>query len=187
MEDGDVQQVLQLGFDLEAFRGLDVLQVDAAPGVADVLDHGDELVRVGGLHFDIEAVDVGEAFEQDGLALHHRLGRQRAEVAQTEDGRAVGDDGDQVSLGGIVVGLVRIGGDGQDRHGHARRVGQRQVALGRHRLGRGHGDLARDRIAVELQSVVVGEGLFIGQFGHFDLGKGRRPMFLDRGTGGDNC
>src|SRR5690606_13828707 len=55
VEDGNVQQVLQLGFDLKAFGGLDVLQVDAAPGVADVLDHGDELVRVRGLHLDVEA------------------------------------------------------------------------------------------------------------------------------------
>src|SRR5690606_17811432 len=74
VEDGNVQQVLQLGFDLEAFGGLDVLQIDAAPGVADVLDHGDELVRVGGLHLDVEAVDISEAFEQDRLAFHHRLG-----------------------------------------------------------------------------------------------------------------
>ena len=173
VEDGDVQQILQLGFDLEAFGGLDVLQVDAAPGVADVLNHGDEFIRIGGLHLDVEAVDVGEALEQHRLAFHHRLGRHVAQVAQAQDGGAVRDDGDHVALGGVVVGLVRIGGDGQDRHGHARRIGQRQVALGRHRLGRGHGDLARRRIAVELQSVVVGEGLFIGQFGHFDLGKGQ--------------
>ena len=91
----------------EAFGGLDVLQIDAAEGDADVLDHGDELVGVGGLDLDVDAVDVGEAFEQDGLALHHRLGRHVAEVAEAQDGRAVGDHGDQIALGRIVVGLVR--------------------------------------------------------------------------------
>ena len=166
MEDGDVEQVLQLALDDETFRGLDVLQIDAAPGVADVLDDGDELVRIGGLDLDVEAVDVGEPFEQDGLALHHRLGRHVAEVAEAEDGRAVGDDGDQIALGRIVVGLVRIGGDRQHRDGHARRIGQRQVALGRHGLGRRHGNLARRRTAVKLQRVFVGEGLFVGEIGH---------------------
>jgi hypothetical protein len=72
-------------------------------------------------------------FEQDGLALHHRLGRHVAEVAEAEDGGAVGDDGDQIALGRVVVGLVDVLGDGQDRHGHARRIGQRQVPLRRHR------------------------------------------------------
>ena len=166
MEDGNVQQVLKLAFDDEAFGGLDVLQIDAAPSVADILDDGDELVRVGGLHLDVEAVDVGEPFEQDRLALHHRLGGHVTQVAQAQDRGAVRNHGDQIALGGVVVGLVRIGGDGQDRHGHARRIGQRQVALGRHRLGRRHGNLARRRDAVEVQRFVVGEGLLFGLIGH---------------------
>ena len=166
MEDWDIQQVLKLALDDETFRGLDVLQIDAAPGVADVLDHGDELVGVGRLDLDVEAVDVGEPLEQDRLALHHRLGRHVAQIAQAQDGGAVRDHGDQIALGGVIVGLVRILGDGQDRHGHARRIGQRQVALGRHRLGRRHGDLARRRDAVEIQSLLVGEGLFFGLIGH---------------------
>jgi hypothetical protein len=92
---------------------------------------------------DVDRVDVGEALEEHALALHHRLGGQRAQVAQTQDGGAVGDHGHQIALGGVVVGEVMgIAGDRQHRHGHARRIGQRQVALRRHRLGRHHGDLA---------------------------------------------
>ena len=45
---------------------------------------------------------------------------------------------------------------------------------------------ARRGLTDRKATVVVGEGLFVGQFGHFDLGKGGRPLFLDRGTGGDN-
>src|SRR3712207_6942435 len=41
------------------------------------------------------------------LAFHHRLGRQRAEVAEAQDGGAVGDHGDHVALRGVVVGGVR--------------------------------------------------------------------------------
>ena len=40
---------------------------------------------------DVEHVDAGELLEQDGLALHHRLAGQRADIAQAEHGGAVGD------------------------------------------------------------------------------------------------
>ena len=91
---------------------------------ADVLDDSDELVRIGGLDLDVEAVDVGKAFEEHAFALHHRLGCHMAEVAEAEDGGAVRDDGDQIALGRIVVGLVDIPGDGQHGNGDARRIGQ---------------------------------------------------------------
>jgi hypothetical protein len=55
-------------------------------------------------------VDIGEALEQDGLALHHRLRRQRAEIAEAEHRRAVRDHRHEVALGGVVVGLGRVGG-----------------------------------------------------------------------------
>ena len=71
------------------------------PEIAHAVDDG---VDVGRVDHEVDAVDVGEALEERGLALHHRLGRQRAEIAEAEDGRAVGDDGDQVALGGVVVG-----------------------------------------------------------------------------------
>ena len=51
-----------------------------------------------GVDFQIDGIDIGEALEQDRLALHHRLGGQRAEIAETENGGAVGNDGDQIAL-----------------------------------------------------------------------------------------
>ena len=47
---------------------------------------------------DRKRVDAAELLEQDGLALHHRQGRLRADVAETEHGAAVADDGDGVLL-----------------------------------------------------------------------------------------
>ena len=35
-----------------------------------------------GVDFEIDRIDVGEALEQDRLAFHHRLGGQRAEIAE---------------------------------------------------------------------------------------------------------
>ena len=150
MEHRDVEQFAQPLLDDEALRRLDVLEVDAAPAVAEQLDAIDDLVGVLGRHFEIDGVDVGEALEQHRLAFHHRLGGQRAAVAEAEDGGAVGDDGDEVALDGVVVGLVRIVGDGEHRDGDARRIGQRQVALGRHRLGGDHLELAGAAAAVEV-------------------------------------
>ena len=104
VEHRDVEQLLQLGLDAEALGALDVLQIDAAEGDADVLDHGDDLVGVARDDLDVDGVDVGEALEQHRLAFHHRLGGQRAQVAQAQDGGAVGDHRHQVALGGVVVG-----------------------------------------------------------------------------------
>ena len=125
---------------------------------AEIAHAVDELVGVLGVDLEVDRIDVGEALEQHRLAFHHRLGGQRAEIAEAEDRGAVGDDGDEIALGRVVVGLARILGDGQHRHGDARRIGQRQVALRRHRLGGDDLELAGAAAAVELQRFLVGEG-----------------------------
>ena len=56
---------------------------------------------VGG-QFDIEDVDIGEAFEQDALAFHDGLAGGRADVAESQDGGAVGDHGHQVAFGRCI-------------------------------------------------------------------------------------
>ena len=100
----------QPGLDLEAARGGDVLEVDAAEAGGDHLDGLDDLVDVLGGQADRPGVDVGEPLEQRGLALHHRQRRARADVAEAEHGRAVGDDRDRVALDGQpadVLGVAR--------------------------------------------------------------------------------
>ena len=57
-----------------------------------------------GIDLEVDRIDVGEALEQHRLAFHHRLGGKRAAIAEAQDGGAVGDDGDEVALGGVVVG-----------------------------------------------------------------------------------
>ncbi len=158
MKHRNIEQFPQLLLDDEAFRRLDVLQVDAAPALAEQLDAVDDLLRVFRRHFEVDGIDVGEALEQHRLAFHHWFCRQRAEVAEAEDGRAVGNDGDEIALGGVVVGAVLVRGDGQHRHGDPGRIGQRQVALGRHRLGGHDFELAGTALAVEQQCFLVGEG-----------------------------
>ena len=100
VEDRDVQALAQPPLDLEAARGGDVLEVDAAEPGRDHLDRPDDLVGVLAGQADRPGVDVGEPLEQRGLALHHRQRRARPDVAEPEHRRAVGHHGDAVALDG---------------------------------------------------------------------------------------
>ena len=84
-------RLAQFRLDGEAFRRLDVLQVDRAEGRLQRRHHVAEALRVLGIHLDVEHVDAGEFLEQDGLALHHRLAGERADIAEAQHGGAVGD------------------------------------------------------------------------------------------------
>jgi hypothetical protein len=42
-----------------------------------------------------------------------------AASTQAEDGRAIGDDGDEIALGGVIEGAVLVLGNGQHREGDA--------------------------------------------------------------------
>ena len=97
VKDGDFHALAQFFFDVKTFRRLDVFQIDAAQRGFERGDDVDEFVRVVLVQFNVEDIDVGEFFEQAALAFHHRLGRQRANVAQPQHCRAVGDHGDQIA------------------------------------------------------------------------------------------
>ena len=119
VEDRDVEQLAQPLLDQETFRRLDVLEIDAAESLPEVAHAIDESIGILGRHFEIDRIHVREALEQHRLAFHHRLGRKRAAIAQAEDGRAIGDDGDEIALGGVIEGAVLVFGDGQDGDGDA--------------------------------------------------------------------
>ena len=151
VEDRNVHPLLQLRLDLEALGRLDVLEVDGAEGRLEAGDDVDQLVRIALVDLEVEDVDAGELLEQNRLAFHHRLRRQRADRAETEHGGAVADDGHHVAPAGDGVHLGRVAHDLLAGGGDAGRVGQRQVALGGERLGRMDGQLAGRRQAVELE------------------------------------
>ena len=154
VEHRDAHQLAQALLDDEALGRLDVLEVDAAEGRAEQAHAVDELVDVGGVDLEVDAVDVGEALEQDGLALHHRLGGEGAEIAEAKDRGAVGDHRHEIAPGGVVVGGVGILLDREARGGDAGRVGQRQVAGGGQRLGRDDLDLAGAAAGMQRQGLL---------------------------------
>ena len=153
--------------DVEALGRLDVFEVDAAearPQIAHAIDEG---LDVAGVDFQIDGIHVGEALEQDALALHDRLRRERAKIAETEDRRAVRDHGHHVAARRVVESGIRPFGDGAHRHGDAGRIGERQVALRRHGFGR------RDLELSGLGTGVKGEGFLLRERGAFCRGHGR--------------
>ena len=102
MEHRDLHARAQLALDLETLGRLDVLEIDAAKSRFQGGNDFDQLVRVTLVDLDVEHIDVGELLEQHRLAFHHRLGGERPDGAEAENGRAVGDDADQVAARGVA-------------------------------------------------------------------------------------
>ncbi len=168
----DFHAFTQLAFDLEAFRRLDVFQIDAAESRLHAGDDVDQFVRIVFIDFDVEYVNAGKLLEQNALAFHHRLAGQGADIAQAEYRGAVGDHGHQVGAGGQRRRLPRIGNDGLAGMRHPWRVGQGQIALGHHRLGGADLDLA-----VRRHPVVIECRLLEIFFRHFRF-QNRAPLVL---------
>ena len=135
VEDRDFHPLAELGLNRETLRRLDVFEVDGPEGRLQRGDHVAEFRGIEDIDLNIEDVDAGEFLEQDGLALHHRLAGQGADIAQAEHGGAVGDHRHQITARGIIIGRIGIGHDRLTRRGDAGGVGEREVALRRHLLG----------------------------------------------------
>ena len=119
MKDGDVHPLFQRLFDDEAIGRGDVFQIDAAKAWAHQSHRVDKGFGIFGIEFQINRINISKAFEQDRLALHHRFGGQRAEIAEAKDGCAVGDDGDEIALCRIFISKRRIFSDGAHGDGDA--------------------------------------------------------------------
>ncbi len=151
----DVHQFAQALLDDETVRRLDVFQIDAAERRAEIAHGIDEGVDIGRIDFKVDGVHIREALEQHRLAFHHRLGGQRAEIAEAEDCRAIGNDGDQIALGRVIIGQRRVFRDGLHRHGDAWRIGKREVALRGHGLGGVDLQLAGTTLRVKVERFLL--------------------------------
>ena len=109
---------------------LTAAEVDASEGGGYGLDGGDEFLRILLVQLYVVAVQSCEYLEQKGLSLHYGLAGEGSDVAQAEDGRAVGDDGHEIALVGVFVGILRMVLDLQAGVGHTGRIGQGKVVLG---------------------------------------------------------
>ena len=107
VHDRDVEGVVEGVFDFETFGGGDILQLDGPEGGGDVPYGVDDDLRVLGVDEDGNAADADQSVEKRCLALHDGHPGDRSDIAQAEDGAAVGDDGHLVGDGGVAVGELR--------------------------------------------------------------------------------
>ena len=163
VEDRDLHALLQPRLDVEAFRRLDVLQIDAAEGRLERRDHLDHpLDLVASISMSNTSMPAN-FLNRTALPSITGLDGQRADIAEAEHGGAVGDHGDEVLPRGQLGGLRRIGGDRLAGGGDARRIGEREVVLVAERLGRLDFELSG------LAAAVIDERLVaqvVGQVGH---------------------
>ena len=135
VEHRDVHGLLELLLDVEALRGLDVLQVDPAKGRLQELADLDDLIGVFRVDLDVEHVDVGKALEENPFPFHDRLAGECADIAKAEDRGAVRNNRHQVPFGGVSVGIFRVLFDFQAGFGNAGRIGQGKIAGSDARFG----------------------------------------------------
>ena len=69
VKDGDVEKLPQTLLDHEAFGRLDVLEIDAAKSIPEQTHALDHFIDVFGEHFDVEGIDIGEAFGKERTSL----------------------------------------------------------------------------------------------------------------------
>ena len=130
VEYGNITLFLQLALDLEAAGGRNILQIDAAERAGDHIYGVDKLVNVLGLDTEGECVNVSKRLEQRAFALHNGHTCLGADVAQTENGAAVGDNGAQIVAAGQFVGFVYVLLDLQAGGCNTGGVCQRQILTG---------------------------------------------------------
>ena len=127
VEYGDVHDFFQFVFDIIAFGGRNVFQVDGREAGFQRFYDGHKLVGIFFVDADRDRVHAAEAFEQDSLAFHNRHGCSRADVAQAQHAGAVGADTGHVAAAGVLKGHVRSFFDFFAGLGHAGGIGNRQI------------------------------------------------------------
>ena len=177
----NVERFDQPLFDFEAARRRDILEVDAAEDRRDPNDGLDDFVDVLRIEANRKRVDTGELPEQHRFAFHHRQRAERADVAESEDGRAVRHDRNGVAFDRQLKGFARVG---CDRHRNARdagRVDGREILPRLHRNLRLDANLAaevreerRVRCADDARAFDALEG-----FAHFGRDRVRRNVDRD--------
>ena len=154
----DVTFFFQTTLDLETFRSLYVLQIDASKCRSKGFYNLNKLVGIILGHFKVEAIQSGKNLKQKCLALHHGFTGQRANVAKAEDCRSVRDNGDEIAFVGVFIDILRIFFYLLTGIGHTRRIGQSKVVLSCIRFCRDYFNFARLTLTVVFQSCFFGYG-----------------------------
>ncbi len=142
VEDGNIAALLESAFDLKAAGRGDVLQIHAAEAAREQAHGVHDLIHVLAAYTQRDRVHIAESLEEDALAFHDGHARLGADVAETEDRSAVGDDRDGVPTARELIALVHVLLDLETRCGDAGRIGKAQGLGGVDRGAVNHFQLA---------------------------------------------
>ena len=129
VEDRDVHDLFQFVFDVIAFRGRDIFEVDAGEVLFEQFDCVDEFLRILGVQSDRDRIDLSESLVQCGFAFHDRHSSSCADIAHAEDTGAIRNDGYDIASPGQFQGQVFIVFDREARSGYTRGVYDREVVI----------------------------------------------------------
>ena len=154
VEHRDLHAPAQFAFDDEAFRRLDILQVDGAESRLQRGNDLNQLLRIALFNLDVEDIDAREFLEQNRLAFHHGLGRQRTNGSEPEHRGAVADHADQIAARREAKHVQRILDNRLACGRNPRRIGERQIALVQQLFGGGDRYLSRNRELVVVERLL---------------------------------
>ena len=117
VEHRDVTSFLQLLLDLEAAGCADVLKIDSAEAARQKANRMYDFIHILAADAQGNRIHITEIFEEDALAFHDRHSSFRADVAQSQNRRAIGHDRNGVPAAGQFIALGRVFFDCQTRAG----------------------------------------------------------------------
>ena len=157
----NVKSLLQTFLNVEAFRSLDVLKVDAAECRGNLLYSLAELLGIFLVNLNVEHIDASVYLKQKSLAFHHWLAAHGTNVAETKHGSTVRNYSNKVAFVSILVHIVRIALYFQAWESYSWRICKTKVGLGVVRFCRLDFNFARTTALVVFQSA------FFCNFYHF--------------------
>ena len=108
MKNGDVARFFQPSLNFKATWSCNIFKVDPAKTSRNQLHGSNDIVYALRSNAKRERVNVGKRFKKGALAFHYRHSCFGTDIAQSEDGAAVGYNCDQVSAARVGVGFVHV-------------------------------------------------------------------------------
>ena len=143
-----VKRLLQTVFNIETFRCLDILEVDAAESGCNALYGLAEFLGVFLRHLYVKHINAAINLEKQAFAFHYRFAAHGTDIAQAQHSRAIGNDRYKIALVCILVNAIGFFLNFQAWERHTWRIGQRQIGLRTIRFGRFHLDFTWPAILV---------------------------------------
>ena len=127
VEYGDIHDFFQFIFDIIAFGGRNIFQIDCRKGSFQGFYDSNKFIRILLVNADRNRIHSAEPFEQDSLAFHNRHGCCRANIAQTQHPGAVSTNAGHVAAASVLKSHFRMFLDLFAGLCNARRIGYRQI------------------------------------------------------------